>query len=259
VHGTLATVVCTVALGLVVASSAEAGTLTLRATPKAVAAGGVVTIRSNSGHVCTLTMSAGGDRFRWQLHTRGLRVTIAQGTPAGSARLTARCRHREVRTTFTITAPVSTPTPPVTPTPTPVAAPTPLTVANVCALNPGLGAVTTGNSNGTPYAYWTNAAGAIDIIAYSNNGDAAVDVAAVIDGNQVTYIAYCTQANWTNVAAVEQQAHADPTAPGAQQALLDLDNDAAAIGAINPITPDGPGCAGASAINGGLCEVEPAS
>jgi hypothetical protein len=259
VHGTLAAVVGTIALGLVATSTAEAGSLTLRARPKAVAVGGVVTIRSNSGHVCTLTMRAASRVYRWRLHTNGLRVTIPQGTPAGTARLTARCGRREVLTALTITAPVSTPTATPTPTAAPTPAATPLTVANVCALNPGLGPVTKGASNGIPYAYWTNAAGAIDILTYSNNGDAAVDVAAVIDGNRITYIAYCTQSTWTDVAALEQQARADPTAPGAQQALLDLDNDASAIGAINPITPDGPGCAGASAIAGGLCAVVPAS
>jgi hypothetical protein len=231
----------------------------MRVAPATVAPGAHITVTTtSSARVCSLTIRIAGVNYRFRLHRNGDNVRISRRAPLGVGSVNVRCGQLVAATTFTIalpaalTAPSSAPAnAPVTTrtAPPPAPAATPWTVYNVCHFNPGLGPVTTGNGNGIPYAFWRN-------IAWSTDGNSTVDAAAVLDGSQITYLAICSQQNWIVVGVAEQQAQTNPTSPAAQQTTTELDNLASQLGAINPTTPDGPGCAGASGIYGGSCQVQ---
>jgi hypothetical protein len=94
----------------------------------------------------------------------------------------------------------------------PKLAPTPLTVANVCGINPGIGRAqyTNDDAYGYPAVYWVNSNNQITVLAYSDNGDTAVDVAAVLQPqpngeDPIAFIAECSWSQWINVAELEQQ------------------------------------------------------
>ena len=244
-----------VAFALCLTSAAAAHTWDIWVTPTVLSRGQDVTIHtSSSNRRCSLLLRIGRHNLRTRFHKK-VTYTLGTGAALGKAHVKVTCGDYYATDTFLVTPSLQSTAAPPAPAPTP--APAPWTVANVCSFNPGLGPVHTGVSNGMPWAAWLDGSGAIDLLAWSTNGDNAVDDAAVIQNNQIAYIASCNQTRWLNVAVIEAQKAASLSTPASQAALEELDNVASEIGALNPVTPDGPGCAGPFAIDGGTCYVEP--
>lgn len=115
----------------------------------------------------------------------------------------------------------------------------------------------TGVSNGIPFAYWSYDNRLIQVLAWSTNGDTSVDAAAIVTNGQISFVAQCNEVDWINVAVVEyEQQNTYLSNPANEPYIQELDDTASAIGAINPVTPDGPGCSGPFAFDGGTCTVQ---
>jgi hypothetical protein len=123
-----------------------------------------------------------------------------------------------------------------------------ITVYRVCHLSSRLGRVHYTNVNNQPTAYWTYGNGSLHLIAFSNDGDTAVDVAGVVrrDGS-LADVAGCGSSKWIRVGR--------PSSSGGQNFAGENAVISLGFGYISPITPDGPGCAGPWAIDGssGVC------
>jgi hypothetical protein len=83
---------------------------------------------------------------------------------------------------------------------------TPLTVHNICFFNPGLGAV---KYFGTLVWWDSNGDGLPDFGAYNFEGDSSVDVAFVMRGSKVAWVAFCypRESAWINVPQYEREQH----------------------------------------------------
>lgn len=106
----------------------------------------------------------------------------------------------------------------------------PKTLPDVCALSPSVGTMTTGSVHGVDYAYWVNTAGAIDIMAFSIDGNSSVDAAAIVDDGRVVDVGLCSRGYWTTVAGAQRQAAYDPGALATYELLNDT---AAKIAGLN--------------------------
>ncbi|MEO8687411.1 MAG: hypothetical protein ABI611_04225 [Solirubrobacteraceae bacterium] len=122
-----------------------------------------------------------------------------------------------------------------------------MTVANVCHLNPGLGQTHFVTSGGMAAAYWTYDTGAVRLLTYSDDGDTAVDAAGAFgsDGT-LSSVARCDWSVWVAVPP-QAQTGSSTSIAGAVDFIWSAGRY------IDPITPDGAGCAGAWGIDGGTC------
>lgn len=177
---------------------------------------------------------------------------LAFAGPASAAHRHHRKHHRHHRhhrrhaAPRTPSAPVAPPAPAAQTTP-PAPTQTPTTVANVCHLDPGLGQAHFVTVGGMATAYWTYDTGAVRMLTYSDDGDTAVDAAGALspDGT-VTYVARCDWSVWVSAPPLAQT--------GSSTSITGLVDFIWSAGHyFDPITPDGPGCAGAGGIYGGSC------
>jgi hypothetical protein len=199
--------------GLASAAQARSKTWSLTVNPTRVTQGGSVTIRTTAGRKCGLTIRVGGTNFHYRLPRLGERFDFSRSTPVGRGRVTVFCEGLVASVKLTVIRPPAkqlapTSSAPTTPSsnPTATAPQTPITVANVCGLNPALGPIHyTTTSQGYPTAYWEDGSGKLTLFAFSNDGDAAVDIAGVVgpDGHSLAYFAHCNWDRWLTVAQFE--------------------------------------------------------
>jgi hypothetical protein len=214
-------------------ATSKGWTLTVR--PAQVAPGGSITIKTNAGRKCALTIRVGGTNYHYRLPRGGSSYTLSAATPLGKGRVTVHCKGRVAAINLNVVSasgtqpaaappPATTPPPPPPPSnPPPASTQTPITVANVCALNPALGPIHYMTSaQGWPTAYWTDGTGSkVTLMAFSDDGDNKVDVAVVVtpDGQGIAYFAYCNWTGWLDVAQFEAQ-QAQQGVPNSQASSL---------------------------------------
>jgi hypothetical protein len=119
---------------------------------------------------------------------------------------------------------------------------TPLTVHNVCQLNRGLGAIHYTTIENEPVAYWdNNHDGIVDFLAYSDDGDTAVDAAGIANSSGgVADVALCTQRSWTPAANLETgtSGSSSSSSVGWTPGMSELTCVASDLYGINPIGDD---------------------